>query len=344
MHDLLERQLHRHWGDPARLPGEWRAFVAAVDAAYREVDEDRALREHAMDVMLTELTERNRRLQQEKTEQETLIAQLAQTREQLVQSEKLASIGQLAAGVAHEINNPVGFASSNLRTLRDYAADLCAIVDAYAARHPSPEDGDALRRAKDYDFIRADIVQLLAETQDGLARVARIVGDLRNFSHPGESAWQEADLNRELDASVRMAGIAETDACRIIRDYGALPRIRCVPAELNRVFINLLSNALHAIDARGEITLRTRHLDNRIGVAIADNGCGIPAESLNRIFDPFFTTKPIGQGTGLGLALAHGIVAKHGGRIDVSSVPGQGATFTVWLPLSPPGDTTTSVP
>lgn len=281
--------------------------------------------------------------------QRELNKKLEAARMQLLQAEKMASIGQLAAGVAHEINNPIGFASSNLKTMQDYVADLCAITDAYAKSDTSLAGAETLlahahelRNEKDYDFIRADMVQLLEETQAGLARVARIVSDLRDFSHPGEVSWQEADLHQELEASVRMAGIPE--GCRIIRDFGELPRIRCNPSELNQVFINLLKNALHAVEYQGVITLRTLSQDNQISVAITDNGCGIPAESLHRIFDPFFTTKPIGQGTGLGLALVHGIVTKHGGRIDVSSTPGQGATFTIRLPVTPSLDESTAVP
>jgi two-component system NtrC family sensor kinase len=269
-----------------------------------------------------------------------LAANLAQQRElnkkleaahtQLLQSEKMASIGQLAAGVAHELNNPIGFVNSNLGSLESYLRDLFAIADC-----PDCERIHALKQEKDYEFLRNDIVQLLAESREGLARVAKIVRDLKDFSRAGEAQMQWADLHAGLDSTLNVVWNELKYKCTVSKEYGDLPRIWCEPSQLNQVFMNLLVNAGHAIADKGVITLRTGQQDGEVFVAISDTGSGIAPEHLNRLFDPFFTTKPVGQGTGLGLALAYGIIQKHEGRIAVASEPGQGSTFTVWLPIEP---------
>ena len=272
----------------------------------------------------------------------TLNARLEQSQNQLLQSEKMASVGQLAAGVAHELNNPISFVSSNIGSLEIYLRDLFAIVDAYAATEASPQpccpqldQAHALKRAKDFDFLRQDIVQLMAESKDGLSRVTRIVRDLKDFSHAGEAAMQWADLHQGLDSTLNVVRSELKQKCTVVKHYGELPAIWCEPFQLNQVFMNLLVNAAHAIPSQGEITLRTGRVGDQVFVSIADTGTGISAQHLDRIFEPFFTTKPVGKGTGLGLSLAYSIVQKHHGRIEVVSTPGQGSCFTVWLPLRP---------
>lgn len=278
------------------------------------------------------------------TQQRALNRQLEAAHRQLLQSEKMASIGQLAAGVAHELNNPIGFVNSNLGTLDSYLGDLFLILDAYAAAEaafgvdcPSLERAQGLKRDKDYDFLRSDIRQLLGESREGLARVARIVKDLKDFARAGEVTMQWADLRAGLESTLNIVWNELKYKCEVVKHYAELPPVWCEPSQLNQVFMNLLINAGQAIAEKGVITLATGRQGDAVFVAIGDTGCGIDADNLKRIFDPFFTTKPVGQGTGLGLSLTYGIVQKHGGRIDVDSTPGRGTTFTLWLPIAGAG-------
>jgi two-component system, NtrC family, sensor kinase len=269
-------------------------------------------------------------------------ASLEDAQNQVIQSEKLASIGQISAGVAHEINNPVGFVLSNLGSLETYVAQLCELLVAYTDAEcempaPLPEllaRARALRQAQDFDFLRGDIVALMAESRDGLMRVKRIVQDLRDFSRGGaDESWQLIDLHAALDSTLNIVRNEIKYKASIVRSYGKLPEIECLPSRLNQVFLNLLVNAGQAIDANGTITLTTGTQGAEAWIRIADTGSGIPSEHLNRIFEPFFTTKPVGQGTGLGLSVSYSIVRKHGGRIEVESEIGRGTSFTVRLPL-----------
>ena len=267
--------------------------------------------------------------------------ELAQTHQQLLHSEKLASIGQLAAGVAHEINNPIGFVNSNLGTLDGYIKGLFSLLDTYE-RHEAllrehPEivhEIAAHKQVVELDYVRSDALALLHESKDGLDRVKKIVQALKDFSHVGERDWQRADVHRGLDSTLNVVWHELKYKAEVIKDYGQLPEIECLPSELNQVFMNLLVNAGHAISERGVITLRTGCEDSGVWIEIADTGSGIEASHLQRIFDPFFTTKPVGLGTGLGLSLSYGIVQKHHGRIEVASEPGRGTSFRIHLPLT----------
>ncbi|CAN7457328.1 ATP-binding protein [Pseudoduganella sp. LjRoot289] len=275
--------------------------------------------------------------------QQELISKLREAHEQLLQSEKMASIGQLAAGIAHEINNPVGFVNSNMGTLQNYVTTLFGVVDAYeqilsSPSAPAPVQARiaAIRDEADLEFLREDVTALVKESMDGLKRVKDIVQALKDFSHVGETEWQVADLHHGLDSTLNIVSNEIKYKCTVEKQYGALPQIECLASQLNQVFMNLLVNAGHAIKERGTITLRTGAENGWVWVEVGDTGCGIPQENLNRIFEPFFTTKPVGSGTGLGLSLSYGIVAKHGGRIEVASELGKGTRFTVRLPVKPP--------
>jgi two-component system NtrC family sensor kinase len=286
-----------------------------------------------------ELRERQEKLQRNLAELESAHARLKEVSSQLLQSEKLASIGQLAAGVAHEINNPIGFINSNLGTLKSYIDSLLQLIDDYgpieAAAPPElRQQIEAAKQRADLDYLRQDAVGLIVESIEGAERVRQIVSDLRDFSHPGESKWVAADLHAGLESTLNVAWNEIKYKAEVVRDYGELPPVECLPSQLNQVFLNLLVNAAQAIPERGQITLRTRHEGDWVSIAISDTGCGIAAEDREKVFDPFFTTKPVGKGTGLGLSMAYGIVAKHGGRIEVASEPGKGSTFTIRLPAS----------
>ncbi|HEX8986583.1 MAG TPA: ATP-binding protein [Rhodocyclaceae bacterium] len=279
----------------------------------------------------------NAALRAEQARQEELIKKLAEAHTQLLQSEKMASIGQLAAGVVHEINNPVGFVSSNIGSLQRYVEKLLQVVAAYERCEaeltgPTRAALGALKEQTDLAYLREDIRQLLEESLEGVQRVRQIVQDLKNFSHPDSTEMEMASLEAGLDSTLNVVWNELKYKAEVVKEYANVPQVRCIPSQLNQVFMNLMVNAAHAIDGHGQITLRTGADNRAVWVEVADTGSGIKPEHLDRIFDPFFTTKPVGQGTGLGLSLSYRIVQKHGGRIEVSSEPGKGSVFRVIVP------------
>ena len=285
-----------------------------------------------------------------------LSRRLSAAEQQLVQSERLASIGQLAAGVAHEINNPMGYVFSNIGTLERYLGDLFRMLAAYEAAEPllagTPAAAELaeLRESIELDYLKDDIPSLMAETSEGVKRVRKIVQDLKDFSRVDQRAdWEWADLHQGLESTLNIVNNEIKYKAEVLREYGRLPEVQCLASELNQVFVNLLVNAAHAItQPRGTITVRTGTLgeggEARVWVEVQDNGCGIAPEAVQRIFDPFFTTKPVGQGTGLGLSLSYGIVRKHDGTIDVRSTPGEGSCFRVTLPVCHAGAAPAALP
>ena len=281
----------------------------------------------ALSQQLVDLTEAKRKLEE--------------AQNQLLQSEKLASIGQLAAGVAHELNNPIGFVNSNLGTLGGYVNSLLAIDAAYsqvqsALASTQPHAFDQVTRLKsdaDYAFMVDDLRQLIKESRDGLERVKTIVRDLKDFARVGATEWLWADIHQGLESTLNIVWNEIKYKAKVEREYGTLPEIHCIPSQLNQVFMNLLVNAAHAIETQGVIRLRTGCDAQQVWIEVIDDGVGIAPEIMQRIFDPFFTTKPLGKGTGLGLSLAWGIVQRHQGTIEVTSEPGKGSTFRVLLPI-----------
>jgi hemerythrin-like metal-binding protein len=286
----------------------------------------------------TDLEQANQQLHSNNDELKKLNEKLESAHVQLLQSEKMASIGQLAAGVAHEINNPVGFVNSNLGTLGKYISSLFNVIAAYEAAEAKvgpntfPEVSQ-VKKTVDFSYLKEDIPGLLKESQDGLSRVTRIVQDLKDFSHVDESNWQQANLEQGIDSTLNVVANEIRYKAEVVKQYAGLPSVECMPSQLNQVFMNLLMNATQAIDQKGTITIRTGKSGEEVWAEVADTGKGISPENLSRIFDPFFTTKPIGKGTGLGLSLSYGIVQKHHGRIEVKSEVGKGSTFRVCLPV-----------
>jgi len=281
-----------------------------------------------------EITRTNEALQVEISERKHLQGQL-------MQSEKLASIGQLAAGVAHEINNPIGYVFANFGTLEGYLDQLFDMLAAYesAERSVSAPDVAAglrdLREQVELDFLKEDIPVLMRESKQGIARVREIVQNLRDFSRVDSAQeWQWANLHQGIDATLNIVASEVKYKAEVVKEYGLIPDIECLPSQINQVVMNLVVNAAHAIgEQRGRITIRTGAQDERVWLEVTDTGSGISQDTLKRIFEPFFTTKPVGKGTGLGLSLSYGIVQMHQGHIDVSSVVGQGTTFRVTLPV-----------
>jgi signal transduction histidine kinase len=242
-------------------------------------------------------------------------------------------VGQLAAGVAHEINNPIGFISSNLSSLTSYVEQLFGLISAYEQVTATPNPAiEAARAEVDIEFLRQDIPDLLKESSDGLARVKRIVNGLRDFSHVDDGQWLEADLNQVLESALNMVWNEVKYKAEVVKELTPLPQLLCIAAQLNQVFVNLLMNAAQAIDVKGVITLRSGEADDHVWVEIADTGRGMTAEVQKRIFEPFYTTKAVGKGTGLGLSISWEIITRHHGRIDVHSEPGVGTRFRITLP------------
>ncbi len=266
--------------------------------------------------------------------------QLEEAQNQLLQSDKMASIGYLAAGVAHEINNPIGYVYSNLGTLEKYVQDVFSMIDNYEQAEGAITDSAVRTRLKvareklDITFIKEDLRALMAESKDGINRVKNIVQSLKDFSYiNAANEWHFANLHQGIDSTLNIVNNEIKYKCEVIKQYGTLPELECLPSQLNQVFMNLLINAAHAIEERGTITVRTGTEGDEVWVEITDTGKGIVPEHLQKIFDPFFTTKPIGKGTGLGLSLSYGIIQKHRGRIEVYSEVGKGTTFRVCLPV-----------
>lgn len=262
-------------------------------------------------------------------------------KEQLIQSEKLASIGQLAAGIAHEINNPIGYIFSNFGTLENYLTQLFEMLAVYERAESAlaapqiAQELKAKRNALDLNFLKEDIPVLMRESKEGITRVRKIVQDLKDFSHVDTTTdWQFANLNQGIESTLNVIHNEIKYKADLVKDFGDLPAVQCLPSQLNQVVMNLVVNAAHAIGAeRGTITVRTGHDDNNAWIQVSDTGSGINAAVLPHIFDPFFTTKAIGKGTGLGLSLSYGIVQKHHGTIAVDTELGKGSTFTVTLPI-----------
>jgi signal transduction histidine kinase len=280
----------------------------------------------------TEQMERIDHLSRLNNEMHVMNAQLQSTQKQLLQSEKMASIGQLAAGVAHEINNPVGYVYSNLSTLQGYVGELLDVVRHLRGRGEGPEP------KCDIEFLEEDIPQLVAETREGLDRVKKIVQDLKDFSRIDKSdCWEEANLVKGLESTLNIVQNEIKYKATVTKELTPLPDVQCLPTQLNQVFMNLLVNAAQAIEHKGTITLRSGFDDTTVWVEVADDGCGMPADVQARIFEPFYTTKPVGKGTGLGLSVSYSIVQKHNGKIELRSAPGQGTSFRVLLPRTREG-------
>lgn len=270
---------------------------------------------------------------------------------QLMQQEKMASIGQLAAGVAHEINNPIGFVNSNLGTLNNYCEDIVELITAYRKtflkynaidekqleREIILKDLEKLSNMEkeiDLEYLLGDIISMIDESKEGVGRVKKIVQDLKDFAHPGQETPSHADINKNIDSTLNIVWNELKYKVKVIKDYGNLPLLNCYPRQLNQVFMNILINASHAIEKEGEISIKTRGDDDYIEIWISDNGVGISQENLQKIFDPFFTTKDVGKGTGLGLNLSYNIVNKHKGELKAISEVGKGSTFIIKLPIN----------
>ncbi|MBF0486327.1 MAG: GAF domain-containing protein [Candidatus Omnitrophica bacterium] len=284
-------------------------------------------------------------LAEKNKELEKAYDKLKLTQGQLVQSAKMASVGQLATGVAHEINNPTGFMLSNLEMLEKYHGTLqdvfaqYAKIDEFFAKRGDEESRsmsqslEVLKKKLRMNFILSDLPSLVEESKLGALRIKKIVEDLRTFSHVDEEKRQNSNINEVVDFALNIVWNELKYKVQVVKEYSDLPLFLCYPHEMNQVFVNLLINACQAIEDKGTITIRTYLKDPDVVVEVEDTGCGMGPEVLGRLFEPFFTTKPVGKGTGLGLSVVYGIIKRHKGEISVKSQPGEGSTFTIRLPF-----------
>ncbi|MEF8700716.1 MAG: hemerythrin domain-containing protein [Candidatus Accumulibacter sp. UW20] len=316
---------------------------AQLQAAQARLAELNADLERQVEARTRELQQTNLDLLREQGALHAAMETIERTQGQLLQSEKMAAVGQLAAGVAHEINNPIGFVSSNLGSLEDYVSRLFELaaagsdlLGALDGDHPARLAAERAGRAAELDFLREDIPALIGESADGLARVRKIVADLKDFSRADNAEWQLADIHQGLASTLNVVASELKYKATLVREFGELPLVRCIPAQLNQVFMNLLVNAGQAIEVAGTITLRTGQDGRWVWIDIEDTGSGIAAALQSRIFEPFFSTKPPGKGTGLGLSISWEIIQRHQGMLRVDSEPGRGSRFRIELPIAGP--------
>lgn len=396
-HRLLQRQLKRHLGDQANtLPEGLQDFIAAVNEAYWQAESDRTRLERTLEIssqellqvnarmqtllqtMETQVAERTAELTRANAELEATLQELRQTQVQLIQTEKMSSLGQLVAGIAHEINNPVNFIHGNLPYARQYTQDLLKLVQLYQKYYPSPvPEIQATLQVLDLEFVMEDLTKLLASIQIGTDRIKQIILGLRNFSRMDEAEMKLVDIHEGIDSTLmilqhRIKPRSGQTKIHICKQYGSIRPVECYPGQLNQVFMNILANAIDALDenpkfssdaqssvppsletkiqtalqrshhpplpddqSQPTIWIRTEMVGpDQVAITIADNGSGIPESLKHRLFDPFFTTKPIGKGTGLGLSISYQIVkGRHTGSLKCSSVPGLGTKFVITIPV-----------
>jgi len=282
---------------------------------------------------------KNREVETKNSELEAAYAELKATQAKILQQEKMACIGQLAAGVAHEINNPIGFVASNLSSFDKYIKRLTEFIGLQTKIIETSAPGEAMEQQRQYrqalkvDYSLEDVAQLLVESVDGVDRVRKIVQDLKSFSRVDEADYKLADVNACMESTINIVWNELKYKATLSKEYGSLPLTKCFPQQLNQVFMNLLVNAVQAIEDQGTIAIKTWCEDGSIYATVTDTGSGILPEHLERIFEPFFTTKEVGKGTGLGLSITYDIVKKHGGEITVQNRPGKGTTFSVHIPV-----------
>lgn len=335
LHRLLKRQVDSHLND-VEITNEMRTFILAINEAYISHDKDLSMLERSIDISSREYNEN--------------MEKIRMLQSQVVQQEKLAGIGQLSAGIAHEINNPLGYTQSNLDTLKKYLDNIKVFLETLRSFESTPRTESnepvqqfianirASRRKNKIDVIYDDIEAIISESIIGLRRIEKIVKSLLGFSRTSISAeLEDYDLNKGIKDTLAIANNEIKYFAKVVEDLGTIPYIKAAGGSINQVLLNLILNAVHAIkeaSLEGILTLKTFGRDGYIYCEITDNGIGIPKANFEHIFTPFFTTKPVGMGTGLGLSIAYDIIVnKHGGRIEVESELGKGTTFTVILPL-----------
>lgn len=339
MNRLLARQLRRFGSVGGEPPPDWAAFIHAVGTAYDEANDGRVLLERSMELASRELMERNEQLRRQIAERERVEAELRL-------AQKLEAVGQLASGIAHEINTPVQYVGDSVSFLKDAMADFVKFADA--ARSLVAASGDAALAASlqeaqeeaDLDYLLDSIPGAFARASDGVQRVAKIVQAMKEFAHPDQREKSPADLNKAIENTVIVTQNEHKYVAQVEADLSPLPLVLCHVGEINQVLLNLVVNAAHAIAdsgreiGDGKIRIRSEERAGSVVISVSDNGCGIPLDVQPRIFDPFFTTKEVGRGSGQGLSIARTIVTeKHGGTLTFETEENVGTTFFITLPV-----------
>ena len=334
--EVIEFKYHRTLVDKSAITNVLNASIQEIEAQKKNVENAK----NEINLNLIELDKQKKVIEETNMELNTVLKNLQETQSQLVQSEKMASLGQLTAGVAHEINNPINFVSANIKPLKDDLADIIQCIHKYqqtikdkGLEHEFKEV-EQFNEKIDLQFALAEVDDLLKGIEEGARRTSEIVKGLRNFSRLDQHDVKKADLIEGIESTLTLLHSTYRDKIVIIKEYGAIPEIDCYPGQLNQVFMNLLSNAVQAINGPGKIYIKTSLINGFIKISIKDSGPGIQEEIRKKIFDPFFTTKDVGKGTGLGLSISYGIIEKHKGKLEVFSEPGQGAEFVISLPLT----------
>jgi len=306
-------------------------FTAIVRNISEQIKSEQVLKEYSI-TLENEVAERTIQLNKKNRELNDILIDLRNTQEQLVESEKMASLGQLTAGIAHEINNPINFVSSTISPLK---RDFEEIKELIGKKFNGSANNSRISGENDEVlFLLSEISSLLSGIEEGAKRTKNIVHGLRKFTRLDEDTYKKVDLHEGLDSTLMLLNSKLRGKIEIIRKYGRIPLVECLPGKINQVFMNILSNAIHAIDGNGKITISTRHKNAIVSISISDTGAGMTNQIKKRIFEPFFTTKEVGTGTGLGLSISYGIVDNHGGRIKVKSTPEKGSSFVISLPVS----------
>jgi signal transduction histidine kinase len=319
--------------DAVRI-GAYDYLIKPVELDVLEMAVERALERRAL---LCAARRYKQDLERRNEELQETNAKLESLQTQIIQSEKMASLGQLAAGVAHELNNPAGFIYGNMAILKECAHGLEDLLSFYGGVRLTPEEERRVRAIKDemdYENTVEDLRSIITDCHDGAERIRDVVQNLRTFSRLDEAEFKKVDIHEGLESTIRLlAGFYSTGKVSLRREYGEVPAVDCYAGQLNQVWMNLLANAAQATPAGGQVLVSTERRGASVMVRVSDSGCGIAPENLRKIFDPFFTTKPVGEGTGLGLSVTYSIVKRHGGDIEVKSRPGEGTTFVVTLPV-----------
>ncbi len=303
-------------GEVAQVPIETETEVGLLTLSFNNMSRKIAQAQKELKNKIEELESANKEIQE--------------TQGQLIQSAKMVSLGQLVAGVAHELNNPIGFIYSNMNHLKEYSDKLVKLVEV-AER--DPKNLHEAKKEADYDYIVDDLPKLIKSCEDGARRVRDIVVDLRNFSRADEADKQDYSLEEGLDNTLNLLAGEYKNRIQIHKNYAGVPKMKCYANQINQALMNILANAIHAIDGRGDIWVTTKRTNSEVMVSIRDSGRGIPEKIRDKIFDPFFTTKNVGKGTGLGLSITYGIIQRHNGDIEVKSTEGQGTEFIIHFPI-----------